>query len=123
MASAQLQATRTKGTEQTSAMVGNHTEAPLHTAVLLHYHMKFQVNPRVNLEASCCALFCYEYLLALHGRDAFLSVMLWHTTGPQAAGQLCSCTLALSSAAPLPHEVPGEHKGEPGGFMLCIVLL
>ena len=28
-----------------------------------------------------------------------------------------------SSAAPLPHEVPGEPKGEPGGFMLCIVLL
>ena len=100
----------------------NSALARWHSAVL-HYHMKFQVNPRVNLEASCCALFCYEYLLALHGRDAFLSVMLWHTTGPQAAGQLCSCTLALSSAAPLPHEVPGEHKGEPGGFMLCIVLL
>ena len=154
--------------------------ARLHSAVLLHYHIKFQVNPRVDLEASCCALFCYEYLLALYGRDAFLSVMLWllthcwasscrttllvhactqqccstttwssrwtqgltwrlhavhcsamsicllsmggmpfclwccgswHTAGPQAAGQLCLCTLALSSAAPLPHEVPGEPKG------------
>ena len=93
MASAQLQATRTKGTEQTSAMVGNHTEAPLHTAVLLHYNMKFQVNPRVNLEASCCALFCYEYLPALYGRDAFLSVMLWLLT--QCWASSCGTTLLL----------------------------
>ena len=63
------------------------------SAVLLHYHMKFQVNPRVNLEASCCALFCYEYLLALYGRDAFLSVMLWLLTHCWASS--CRTTLLV----------------------------
>ena len=71
------------------------------SAVLLHYHMKFQVNPRVNLEASCCALFCYEYLRALYGRDAFClwCFSSWHNAGPQAAGQLCFCTLTCRSVA------------------------
>ena len=67
--------------------------ARLHSAVLLHYHMKFQVNQRVNLEASCCALFCYEYLLALYGRDAFLSVMLWLLTHCWASS--CRTTLLV----------------------------
>ena len=75
--------------------------ARLHSAVLLHYHMKFQVNQRVNLEASCCALFCYEYLRALYGRDAFClwCFSSWHNAGPQAAGQLCFCTLTCRSVA------------------------